>query len=370
MKPQETEKADALQVMQWWHEVELQSIELALDYEYMIHSDVIDCYPSIYTHSIPWALHGKGKSKKNRTDTKLIGNVIDKLIQDMRRGQTNGIPQGSVLMDLIAEMVLGYADSMLACKLNEAKQGDYKILRYRDDYRIFTNNPLDGEIILRSLADVMMDLGMKLHPQKTEASDQLIWSSMKRDKRSWICRKQRNKDLRKHLLIIHDHSTVHPNSGSLVVALTEFRDLLDKVEKYDQGLPLISIAVDIAYRNPRTYPQVSSIVSKCLEYLGTEEDKKDVLKKIKNKFSKVANAGFMDLWLQRICVHDDQVTFEEPLCKLVSGDGNEIWNSSWVKVKKVKETVKAESIIDRKCIDELPSVMDRKEVELFPLAYY
>lgn len=370
VKPQETEKADALQVTQWWHEIELQSIEFALDYEYMIHTDVVDCYPSIYTHSIPWALHGKEESKKNRWGTKLIGNVIDKLIQDMRCGQTNGIPQGSVLMDLIAEMVLGYADSMLVHKLEEDELEDYKILRYRDDYRIFTNNPLDGEIILRSLADVMMDLGMKLHPQKTEASDQLIWSSIKRDKRSWICRKQRNKDLQKHLLIIHDHSTVHSNSGSLVVALTEFRDLLDKVEEYDRGLPLISIAVDIAHRNPRTYPQVSSIVSKCLEYLGTEEDKKDVLQKIKNKFSRVANAGLMDLWLQRICVHDDQVTFEEPLCMLALGEENRVWNSSWVKMRKVKETVIAESIIDRKCIDELPSVIDRKEVELFPLAYY
>ena len=370
VKPQETEKADALQVTQWWHEIELQSIEFALDYEYMIHTDVVDCYPSIYTHSIPWALHGKEESKNNRRDSKLIGNVIDKLIQDMRRGQTNGIPQGSVLMDLIAEMVLGYADSMLVHKLGEDELEEYKILRYRDDYRIFTSNPLDGEKILGSLADVMMDLGMKLHPQKTEASDQLIWSSIKRDKRSWICRKQRNKDLRNHLLIIHDHSTVHPNSGSLVVALTEFRDLLDEVEKYDWGLPLISIAVDIAYRNPRTYPQVSSIVSKCLEYLGTEEDKKDVLQRIENKFSRVANAGLMDLWLQRIYVHADQVTFEEPLCTLVLGEGNGIWNSSWVKMRKVRKTVIAESIIDRKCIDELPPVIDRKEVELFPLPYY
>lgn len=336
----------------------------------MIHTDVVDCYPSIYTHSIPWALHGKEESKNNRRDSKLIGNVIDKLIQDMRRGQTNGIPQGSVLMDLIAEMVLGYADSMLVHKLGEDELEEYKILRYRDDYRIFTSNPLDGEKILGSLADVMMDLGMKLHPQKTEASDQLIWSSIKRDKRSWICRKQRNKDLRNHLLIIHDHSTVHPNSGSLVVALTEFRDLLDEVEKYDWGLPLISIAVDIAYRNPRTYPQVSSIVSKCLEYLGTEEDKKDVLQRIENKFSRVANAGLMDLWLQRIYVHADQVTFEEPLCTLVLGEGNGIWNSSWVKMRKVRKTVIAESIIDRKCIDELPPVIDRKEVELFPLPYY
>jgi hypothetical protein len=34
----------------------------------------------------------------------------------MRHGQTNGIPQGSVLMDFIAEMVLGYADTLITKK--------------------------------------------------------------------------------------------------------------------------------------------------------------------------------------------------------------------------------------------------------------
>jgi hypothetical protein len=52
--------------------------------------------------------------------------------------QTNGIPQGSVLMDFIAEMVLGYIDECLSRCLDEKM--DYRIIRYRDDYRIFTNS--------------------------------------------------------------------------------------------------------------------------------------------------------------------------------------------------------------------------------------
>ena len=43
-------------------------------------------------------------------------------------------------MDLIAEMVLGYADEQLTEKLTEQKIENYKILRYRDDYRIFANS--------------------------------------------------------------------------------------------------------------------------------------------------------------------------------------------------------------------------------------
>jgi hypothetical protein len=43
-----------------------------------------------------------------------------------------------VLMDFIAEMVLGYIDERLSQCLD--KKMDYRIIRYRDDYRIFTNS--------------------------------------------------------------------------------------------------------------------------------------------------------------------------------------------------------------------------------------
>ena len=82
-------------VSHWWHVVEQRSIELSLDYEYLIESDITDCYGAIYTHSIAWALHTKAEAKKteNRENKALLGNIIDSHIQDMRHGQTNGIPQ-------------------------------------------------------------------------------------------------------------------------------------------------------------------------------------------------------------------------------------------------------------------------------------
>jgi RNA-directed DNA polymerase len=102
----------AEQITSWWQNVEQESLELSISYDYTIHTDIVDCYGAIYTHSIAWALHTKAVAKdvNNRRDQSLIGNVIDSHIQDMRYGQTNGLPQGSALMDFIAEMVLGYAD--------------------------------------------------------------------------------------------------------------------------------------------------------------------------------------------------------------------------------------------------------------------
>src|SRR5699024_2125516 len=149
------------QILHWWQKIEQKSISLALEYKYVIHSDITDCYGSIYTHSISWALHTKKVAKKteNRDNDSLIGVVIDNHLQDMSHGQTNGIPQGSTLMDFISEIVLGYVDLLLVEKLSALHIEDYKIIRYRDDYRIFTNDSFEAEQITKYLSEILFSLG-------------------------------------------------------------------------------------------------------------------------------------------------------------------------------------------------------------------
>ena len=146
---QQSDKATS--ISQWWQAIEQQSLELALKYDYVLHTDIADCYGSIYTHSVPWAIHTKATAKAQKRDLGLIGNTIDKHLQDMSYGQTNGIPQGSVLMDFIAEMVLGFVDLEISDKIRQANLQDYEIIRYRDDYRIFSNNPQTTEHITKLL---------------------------------------------------------------------------------------------------------------------------------------------------------------------------------------------------------------------------
>ncbi|MBK8869648.1 MAG: RNA-directed DNA polymerase [Elusimicrobia bacterium] len=193
--PAETKGKDAAgQVSNWWQEVEQKSIELSLEYEYIAHADITNCYGSIYTHSIAWAIHGQKWAKRHRQPGHL-GNDIDRHLQAMNFGQTNGIPQGSALMNFVAEIVLGYSDLILSLKLKGHGVCDYRILRFRDDYRIFVNQPKDGEEILKCLSETMHALGMKLHPSKTGLSREVIRQSIKPDKLSWICRKHSEKDI-------------------------------------------------------------------------------------------------------------------------------------------------------------------------------
>jgi len=77
-------------------------------------------------------------AKKNKGKNSLLGDRIDSHIRAGRYGQTNGISQGSVLMDFVAEIVIGYVDEQITSALGEPT--DFRILRYRDDYRIFANS--------------------------------------------------------------------------------------------------------------------------------------------------------------------------------------------------------------------------------------
>lgn len=53
-------------IHQWWEKLEQRSIELSLQYRYMLVTDISNCYSSIYTHSIPWALLGREVAKKKQ----------------------------------------------------------------------------------------------------------------------------------------------------------------------------------------------------------------------------------------------------------------------------------------------------------------
>lgn len=362
------ERDKAAQVNHWWHAVEQRSIELSLDYQYLIETDITDCYGAIYTHSIAWALHTKeeAKAKENRNNKELIGNQIDCHLQDMRHGQTNGIPQGSVLMDFIAEMVLGLADIELSKKIESSGIGKYNILRYRDDYRVFVNNPQDGERIIKFLTEVAIDLGLKLNPGKTKASSDVVRASIKTDKLAWIGRKNSEGSLQKHMLIIHDHAYQFPNAGSLVAALNVFQKRLSRQKRIDQVIPLIAITTDIAYRNPRTYAICAAILSKLLSFVGSDTEKLDVAEKIKTRFEQIPNTGHMQIWIQRLTHPLSQnISYDEPMCKLVKGEDVALWNCDWITNLPLKSLISKCNVVDRAKLETMESVIPASEVELF-----
>lgn len=362
----ETKNSDkAENVSNWWVEAEKKSLELALDFDFLLHTDIEDCYGSIYTHSIPWALHTKEIAKKERRNKSLVGNKIDKHLQDMAYGQTNGIPQGSVLMDFIAEIVLGYADQELTKKIEDEKITDYRIIRYRDDYRVFANNPNDADVIARNISEILIDLGMRLSPAKTTVSSDVVETSLKPDKLYWITQKRSYESLFEELVAIHHMAKIHPNSGSLVKALNSFFDTLRKTDKISSGVNvLISILVDIAFKNPRVYPIFAAILSELFVYISHDSVHKHI-ESIVKKFNKLPNTGHLEVWLQRAVLKTQlSVQCDEKLCKRVDGENVVIWNSDWL-TNAMRKDIEEYSFVDIDVAESMSETIDIKEVQLF-----
>ena len=363
------EKDKAEQISKWWTGIEQQSISLALEYDYISYTDITDCYGSIYTHAIAWALHTRSTAKQQRRDMNLIGNKIDYLLQQMSCGQTNGIPQGSSLMDFIAEMVLGYADTIISEQIDERHISEYKILRYRDDYRIFTNSPKDSDEILKIISIAMHSIGFKLNPTKTGISNKVIIQSIKPDRLFWAKSVQYNKDLQKHILIIHDFASIHPNSGTLLHALSDYYDTLTAStasRPYNNHLQIISITADIALHSPKCYPVIMAILSKVIESIDNASQKTDLLKKIKRRFDHIPNNGYLLIWLQRLSIAiSTEIYYEEKLCKLVSGANPKLWNVDWINNNELKSLINATDIIDRTALEKITPIIQLNEFNLY-----
>lgn len=359
----------------WWRDVEQESISKALQFKYLFTTDIANFYPSIYTHSIPWAIHTKEKSKTIRGDNVNIGNRIDHTLRQMRWGQTNGIPQGSALMDFIAEIVLGYADELLGQKLRKEDIDDYHIIRYRDDYRIFTNSKEEAEAIARHLTVILQKLGLQLNASKTSLSEDIVLSSMKPDKREALMLFGSNLNaatIQNTLLKLVIFSRKYKNSGQLEKYLAKINKRLERMEKLKEDVrPIVSIIADIMINNPRTFSSCALVLSNVLKFVEDDDKKLELLEQIKSKFEPILGTGILDIWLQRISYHiDSNIEYKEILCSIVSDVHDKphehVWNSTWITDKNFKNRVMATPFIDAEKLKDCEPIIPEDEVVLFP----
>lgn len=195
----------------------------------------------------------------------------------MRWGQTNGIPQGSALMDFLAEIVLGYADELLGEKLEEEDIDDYHVIRYRDDYRIFTNSKEDAEAIARYLTVILQKLGLQLNSSKTSLSEDIVLSSMKPDKQEALMLFGKSvyaTTIQKTLLKLVIFSRKYKNSGQLERYLAKINKRLEGMNRLKEDIrPIVSIIADMMINNPRTFSSCALVLSNVLKFVEDDGEK-------------------------------------------------------------------------------------------------
>ena len=143
-------------------QLEEDEIEWAAGTQFVVNADISACFPSIYTHSIPWALHGREDAKKKRGLLALAGNLLDKCTQNIRDGQTNGLLIGPHSSNIISEIILTRVDVLLL------DRGYRKLRRYIDDYEFCAASYAEAEKFLHDLGLALRKYELTINEQKTE----------------------------------------------------------------------------------------------------------------------------------------------------------------------------------------------------------
>ena len=133
---------------------------------YILQTDISNCYSSIYTHAISWALHTKAKAKARRTDMKLLGNQLDRLVRNGQYGQTIGVPTGPDTSLVIAEMLLSSVDEAFCLRLAKQKLQANGFRSY-DDFEFGFDSRADAESAAALLQQTLSEYELQLNASKT-----------------------------------------------------------------------------------------------------------------------------------------------------------------------------------------------------------
>lgn len=247
---------------------------IAYKYSYLVKADIKSFYPSIYTHSIPWAIHGKKFIRKpaNLHNFKLLGNRLDKLFQNANDGCTNGIPIGPVVSDIAAEIVASAVDVEFTKRVN-ASGIACEAVRFKDDYRILAKSQSDSKRIIKILQASLKDFNLELSDEKTIISalpDGLFreWASKyhavhprKRKKYSW-------KELRELYLSVVQIDQACPGTGVIDRFLA---DIIDKEGNLKVAVSefnlqkVISMLLMLSTLRVKAFPKIIAILESVLK---------------------------------------------------------------------------------------------------------
>lgn len=205
---------------------------LAANFECTVTTDISSFYHSVYTHSIPWAIHGKKISKQKKQDNSLIGNLIDRLVRNAQDGQTIGLPVGPDTSRLIAEIVASAIDVNIQEKL---KKLGVRGLRLVDDFIVGCTTKSEAEKAIATIRRATNFYELELNSSKTciidhRVRDELGWKELIK---SYLPKSPySNSDMKAFFFRIAEIQRVLPTHNILKFAIRNARSALVNAEHW------------------------------------------------------------------------------------------------------------------------------------------
>lgn len=130
---------------------------------FRVHTDIANCFNSIYSHAIAWAAVGIKEAKAQRDDKTWFNN-LDIYQRKTKRNETQGIPIGSAASSIVSELILGKIDEALRSK-------GYEFHRYIDDYTCYCTTNENAQNFIQDLSNSLSLYKLTLNLKKTSIEE-------------------------------------------------------------------------------------------------------------------------------------------------------------------------------------------------------
>lgn len=146
-----------------WKEDGTPEPSLLIGAKYIVKVDISQCFPSIYTHALSWALVGKTEAKKERYKKNWY-NQLDEMTRNLRNGETHGIIIGPHTSNILSEIILTSVDN----KMLQSTSEQWKYIRNIDDYTCFVDSYEKAQLFIAELSEQLRYYDLSLNHKKTE----------------------------------------------------------------------------------------------------------------------------------------------------------------------------------------------------------
>lgn len=131
--------------------------------KFRVHTDISNCFNSIYSHSLSWALVGFEEAKRksgNQFQAEWF-NQYDFHQRNTKRAETQGIPIGPTTSNVAVEAILGKIDQQLV-------DAGFDFQRYIDDYECYCETREEADKFILLLGKELAKYKLTLHLNKTK----------------------------------------------------------------------------------------------------------------------------------------------------------------------------------------------------------
>lgn len=126
--------------------------------ELVVSADVAQCFPSIYSHSIAWALVGVDHAKRHKQRHHWF-NKLDNYSTMLKRAETNGLLIGPGTSNIMLEIIFSNIDNVLS-------SNGFDFHRYVDDYTAYVENHNEADRFRNLLSDQLSKYNLFLNRAK------------------------------------------------------------------------------------------------------------------------------------------------------------------------------------------------------------